>query len=230
MTKILSPQAGGAQLRQQARGVAQRRITRRRHTAPRQPRRVGYGRVSTQHQTEDQQQAQLQAAGCDAVHTETISSGKRERPVLAQVLAELQPGDTLTICKLDRLARSLQELLTITADLEARGVNLQVLDQSIDTGTPTGRLLFQMLGAVAEFERCMAIERTRASIAHRRATGGDLGGRKASWNRHQHRRGLELQQEGLSVRQIAEQLNLSRAATGRMLKLPLLPELEPTDG
>ena len=183
-------------------------------------RRLGYGRVSTELQTEAQQRAQLAAAGCTEVITETISSGKADRPGLVQVLEALQPGDQLVVCKLDRLARSLAELLAITADLESRRIDLVVLDQAIDTSTPAGRLMFQVLGAVAEFERGMAIERTRASVAHRRATGGDLGGRRRSYSDAQRQMGLRLRAEGQSISQIAEVLNLSRGTTHRLLKEP----------
>lgn len=183
-------------------------------------RRVGYGRVSTEHQSEAQQKAQLQAAGCSEVITETISSGRKDRPGLARVLQQLQPGDTLVICKLDRLARSLQELLAVAADLEARGIHLQVLDQAIDTTTPTGRLLFQLLGAVGEFERSLAIERTRASVEHRRSTGGSLGGRPKSYTAEQHRLGHRLKAEGESVSGVARALGISRATAGRLLQEP----------
>ncbi len=181
-------------------------------------RRVGYGRVSTATQTEEQQQAQLQAAGCDAVHTETISSGKKDRPVLAQVMADLQAGDTLVICKLDRWARSLKELLVMAGQLEERGVALHVLDQQIDTSTPTGRLMFQVLGAVAEFEREIGIQRSRDSVEHRRATGGDLGGRRRSYSEAQIQLGQRLRAEGRSITQIAEVMGLSRGTTHRLLK------------
>jgi DNA invertase Pin-like site-specific DNA recombinase len=190
-------------------------------TAPKEARRVGYGRVSTEHQSEAQQKAHLEAAGCTELITETISSGRKDRPGLARVLQDLQPGDTLVICKLDRLARSLQELLSIAADLETRGVNLQVLDQAIDTTTPTGRLLFQLLGAVGEFERQLAIERTRASVEHRRTTGGSLGGRPRSYTAEQHRLGYRLKAEGESVSGVARALGISRATAGRMLLEPL---------
>jgi len=182
------------------------------------PRRLGYGRVSTEHQSEAQQRSQLQAAGCAQVFTETISSGRQDRPQLAAVLAQLQPGDTLVISKLDRLARSLQELLAIAADLESRQVHLHVLDQAIDTSTPTGRLLFQILGSVAEFERSLAIERTRASVAHRRASGGDLGGRRKSYTPAQQQLGQRLRAEGQTISQVAAALGLSKGSAHRMLQ------------
>lgn len=182
------------------------------------PRKLGYGRVSTEQQSEAQQQAQLAAAGCSTIYSEQISSGRKERPQLAAVLAELQPGDTLVVTKLDRLARSLQELLNIAADLESKGINLQVLDQAIDTSTPTGRMLFQILGSVAEFERSLAIERTRASVEHRRATGGKLGGRPKSYSADQIAMGHRLKAEGRSVSEISRLLGLSRASAGRLLQ------------
>ena len=181
-------------------------------------RKLGYGRMSTETQTEAQQQAQLQAAGCDAVFTETISSGKADRPQLEAVVAQLRAGDTLVICKLDRLARSLRELLTMAAELEARGCHLQVLDQAIDTSTPAGRLTFQVLGAVAEFEHNMAAERTRASVAHRRATGGDLGGRPRNYSIEQAVLVKRLAAEGMNTAAVARATGLTETTTRRLLK------------
>ena len=181
-------------------------------------RRIGYGRVSTVTQTEAAQQATLKDAGCDEVHTETISSGKKERPVLDRVMADLKAGDTLVICKLDRWARSLKELLTMAADLQERGVALHVLDQSIDTSTPTGRLMFQVLGAVAEFERELGIQRSRESVAHRRATGGDLGGRRKSYTTEQAAMVQELRSGGESLRVIGKKLGLSLGTVQRVLE------------
>ena len=181
--------------------------------------RVGYGRVSTTHQGEDQQRAQLEAAGCTVVFSETISGAKAraDRPALAEALALLQEGDQLVICKLDRLARSLVELLTIAADLEARGVDLVVLDQQLDTSTNTGKLLFSMLGAIAEFERSLAIERTRASVEHRRANGGDLGGRRPSYTPQQQELAQRLRAEGQSLREIALAVGVSKGTAHRMV-------------
>jgi DNA invertase Pin-like site-specific DNA recombinase len=216
MTKILHPSAGAA---------AVRRIKRQKDAMPRPPRRLGYGRVSTADQCPEIQGSALEAAGCDATYLEQISSRKTHRPQLEAVLAALRPGDTLTIVRLDRLARNLRELLEIAAQLEERGIALQVLEQGIDTSTPTGRLMFQLLGCIAQFERDLAAERLTESIRYRRATGGDLGGRRPSWSRGQHRLGLELREKGFSIRQVAEELNLSSSATERMLRLPLLPEV-----
>ena len=180
-------------------------------------RRIGYGRVSTVTQTEEQQREQLKAAGCDLIRTETISSGKQERPVLEAVMADLQEGDTLVICKLDRWARSLKELLVMAGDLEQRGVALHVLDQAIDTSTPTGRLMFQVLGAVAEFERELGIQRSRESVAHRKATGGNLGGRRKSYTPEQAEMVAGLRAEGTSLRVIGRKVGLSLAAVQRIL-------------
>ena len=187
-------------------------------TEQRSPKSWGYGRVSTENQTEDQQRAALEAAGCHEVVTETISSGKKERPGLRRVMDRLEAGDTLVICKLDRWARSLQELLAMSAELETKGVHLQVLDQQIDTSTPAGRLLFQMLGAVAEFERSLAIQRTHDSVAHRRATGGNLGGRPKAYTPQQQALGLKLKADGQSISQIAAQLGLAKGTCHRMLQ------------
>lgn len=179
--------------------------------------RIGYGRVSTVHQTEEQQREALTKAGCDAIHTETISSGKKDRPVLAAVMSQLAEGDTLVICKLDRWARSLKELLSMAAELQQRGIALVVIDQAIDTSTPTGRLMFQVLGAVAEFEREIGIQRSRDSIAHRRATGGDLGGRRKSYTPEQAELVQSLRADGDSLRVIGKKVNLSLGAVQRIL-------------
>ena len=181
-------------------------------------RRIGYGRVSTTTQTEEAQQATLKAAACDEIHTETISSGKKDRPVLTEVMASLQAGDTLVVCKLDRWARSLKELLDMSAELQERGIALNVLDQAIDTSTPTGRLMFQVLGAVAEFERELGIQRTRDSVAHRRATGGDLGGRRKSYSPEQAEMVHSLRKGGNSLRLIGKTVGLSLGTVQRVLE------------
>lgn len=141
----------------------------------------------------------------------------------AAALAAMQPGDSLVIVRLDRLARSLWELLEITADFEERGIALRVLTQGIDTSTPTGRLMFGMLGAIAQFERDLAAERLAESIRHRKAIG-DLGGRRPSYSEGQHRLLHERVAQGATVRDIASELNLSRSVVGRLAKMALLDE------
>ena len=180
-------------------------------------RRIGYGRVSTATQTEEAQRASLQAARCDEVYTETISSGKKDRPVLAKVMSQLQSGDTLVVVKLDRWARSLRELLTMAAELDERGIALHVLDQQIETSTPTGKLMFSVLGAVAEFERELGIQRSRDSVEHRRATGGDLGGRRKTYTPEQATLVGELRAAGDSFRTITRKVNLSLGTVQRIL-------------
>lgn len=207
MTTIVSPKAAPARLR------------RSKPKTPRQPQLIGYGRVSTADQHPEVQEAALREAGCTAVFTEKISSRKAQRPQLAAALAALQPGDTLVIVRLDRLARSLRELLEITANLEERGIALKVLTQGIDTSTPTGRLLFGMLGAIAQFERDLSAERLAESIRHRKVNGGDLGGRRPSYSEGQHRLVHERLAQGATVREIAAELNLSRSVVGRLVKM-----------
>ena len=182
------------------------------------PRRLGYGRVSTEKQSQQQQQAKLKAADCEVIRTEQISSGKAKRPQLEATLADLQQGDTLVVVKLDRLARSLRELLEISSSLQEKGADLVVLDQAIDTSTPAGRLMFNMLGAIGEFERELAIERTRDSVAHRKATGANLGGRPKTYTEDQARLAKRLFEEGQSRVQIGKNLNLGRMTVARILE------------
>ena len=184
--------------------------------ATRQPRRIGYGRVSTADQNPQVQAAALEAAGCDVIHTERISSRISHRPQLEAALGSLRAGDTLVVSRLDRLARSLAELVAIGADLQARGVALQVLEQGIDTGTATGRLMFGMLGAVAEFERELIAERTLESIRHRRARGDDFGGRRLSYTPAQAAMVWRLRDEGQSLRDVAAAVGLSRSVVHRI--------------
>lgn len=138
---------------------------------PLSARHIGYARVSTEDQTDDPQVSALRAAGCDQIFRDTGSGADRARPQLAKALATLAPGDTLVIARLDRLARSLSHLLEIIEDLEAREVGFRSLGDPIDTTSPQGRLTLQILGAVAEFERQLIRERTKAGLAAAAARG-----------------------------------------------------------
>jgi DNA invertase Pin-like site-specific DNA recombinase len=132
---------------------------------------IGYARVSTADQDLAAQRAALAAAGCALIVEETASGADAARPALARLLARIAPGDTLVVVRLDRLARSLTHLLAVIARLRARSAALRSLGDPIDTSGPSGVLVLQILGAVAEFERALIRERTRAGLAAARARG-----------------------------------------------------------
>lgn len=137
---------------------------------------IGYARVSTVDQNPELQLDALRAAECTKIFVDHASGADRERPELAKALTFVRKGETLVCWKLDRIARSLMHLLEIAADLEKRGVGFKVLTGNIDTTTAAGRLMFQMCGAFAEFERSLISERTLAGLAAARARGR-VGGR-----------------------------------------------------
>jgi DNA invertase Pin-like site-specific DNA recombinase len=137
---------------------------------------IGYARVSTQDQNPQLQLDALKATGCDKVYEEKASGAKRDRPQLAEALKFMRSGDTLVVWKLDRLARSLKQLIETVEDLEQRQIGLRSLTENIDTTTPGGKLVFHLFGALAEFERSIIRERTVAGLASARARGR-VGGR-----------------------------------------------------
>lgn len=137
---------------------------------------VGYARVSTQDQDPALQLDALAQSGCERVFTEKASGAHRERPKLAEALDYMRQGDTLVIWKLDRLARSLKQLIETVEALSARDIGLRSLTEAIDTTTSGGRLIFHIFGALAEFERGVIRERTRAGLDAARARGR-VGGR-----------------------------------------------------
>lgn len=132
---------------------------------------IGYARVSTDDQSTDPQLDALRAAGCRKVHREHASGADRARPELARALAEVRAGDVLVVVRIDRLARSLAHLLEVIGALDRRGVGFRSLGDPIDTTSPQGRFTLQILGAVAEFERALIRERTKAGLAAARGRG-----------------------------------------------------------
>jgi DNA invertase Pin-like site-specific DNA recombinase len=137
---------------------------------------IGYARVSTQDQNPDLQLDALQAIGCDKVFVEKASGAQRERPELLAALAYLRPEDTLVVWKLDRLARSLKQLIETIEGMEARQIGFRSLTEAIDTTTSGGRLIFHIFASLAEFERSIIRDRTRSGLESARARGR-LGGR-----------------------------------------------------
>ncbi|CIA71912.1 site-specific recombinase [Salmonella enterica subsp. enterica serovar Typhi] len=123
---------------------------------------IGYVRVSTNDQNTDLQRNALSCAGCERIFEDKISGTKSDRPGLKKLLRTLSAGDTLVVWKLDRLGRSMRHLVTLIEELRQRGVNFRSLTDSIDTSTPMGRFFFHVMGALAEMERELIVERTRA--------------------------------------------------------------------
>ncbi|MEM6846851.1 MAG: recombinase family protein [Pseudomonadota bacterium] len=137
---------------------------------------IGYARVSTTDQNLDLQRDALTGAGCERIFEDTLSGATAARPGLARAKDVMRAGDTLVVWRLDRLGRSLKELIGWVAHLEAEGVALKSLGEAIDTTTPTGKLTFHLFGALAEFERNLIVERTAAGLSAARARGR-MGGR-----------------------------------------------------
>lgn len=136
---------------------------------------IGYARVSTDDQNLSMQTAALEAVGCARIYSDKMSGVARKRPGLALALLDLDPGDTLVVWRLDRLGRSVLDLLTRIKALNENGVKFRSLTESIDTSTIVGNLLLAVLGAVAQFERDLTVERTKAGMARRKALGGKIG-------------------------------------------------------
>ena len=132
---------------------------------------IGYARVSTQDQKPALQLDALKLAGCDRVFEEKASGAQRDRPQLKAALEYMRSGDTLVVWKLDRLARSVKQLIETVEMLEEQGIGFRSLTEAIDTTTPGGKLVFHIFGALAEFERSIIRERTRAGLDAARARG-----------------------------------------------------------
>jgi DNA invertase Pin-like site-specific DNA recombinase len=138
---------------------------------------IGYARVSTNDQETATQVAALKAAGCERIYREKASGGRWDRPELHKLLDQLRKSDVLVVWKLDRLSRSLRDVLTIMERLGEASVGFRSLTEAIDTTTPAGRMMMQMVGAFAEFERAMLRERTKAGLDAAREDGR-IGGRR----------------------------------------------------
>lgn len=140
-----------------------------------EPRLLGYARVSTAEQNTEQQRHALRAAGCAELFEDVLSGAAPDRDGLTTCLAALRPGDTLVVARLDRLGRSMPHLVSTVHELAARGVGFRSLAESIDTTSATGRLVLHLFAALADFERELISERTRASLAAKRRRGEPIG-------------------------------------------------------
>ncbi len=177
--------------------------------------KIGYARVSTKGQNDDSQVDDLNAYGCDKLFVDHGVSGKlAARPELDKALDYLREGDVLVITRLSRAMRSLKHLLALAEDLRDRGAGLVVLKQQIDTTTPTGRLVFHILGAIDEFQRELIVEGTREGLEAARARGR-VGGGRNKLSPAQAREVRRLFAEGRPPREICELFGISRASLYR---------------
>ncbi|RQS52762.1 recombinase family protein [Burkholderia sp. Bp8986] len=179
--------------------------------------KVGYARVSTDEQHLDLQLNALQQSGCDRIFSDRgISGARTDRPGLQQALAALRPGDTLTVWKLDRLGRSLSHLVSVIGELNLTGVRVVSLTEAIDTQSSAGRFTFHLIAALAEFERSLISERTRAGLAAARMRGKKPGRRAIlDAEKLEQARGLLMHQSEAAV---ARRFKIHQRTLQRMLK------------
>ena len=178
---------------------------------------VGYARVSTGDQNLALQIEALAAIGADPIHKDRASGGKADRPGLAAALVDIGPGDTLAVWRLDRLGRSLRQLIDTAETVRARGAHLRSLTESIDTGSAGGRVLFHVVGALAEFEREAIRERVTAGMATAKRQGRHVG-RPGKFGQAQADAARRLLASGSSWAETARALAVSQSTLSRGLR------------
>jgi DNA invertase Pin-like site-specific DNA recombinase len=179
---------------------------------------IGYARVSTDDQHTENQIEQLEKAGCERVYRENASGGRWDRPELQDCLKHIRKGDTLVVWKLDRLTRSLSDLLRILAKVDEAGAGFRSLTESIDTTQPAGRLMMNMLGSFNQFEREIIKERTKLGLQRARANGR-VGGGRYKLSASQQAEAIKMIRIGeKSQAEIAELFNVDRSTISRMMK------------
>jgi DNA invertase Pin-like site-specific DNA recombinase len=184
---------------------------------------IGYARVSTDDQDAAAQVAALKAAGCERIYREKASGGRWDRPELHRLLDQLRKGDVLVVWKLDRLSRSLRDVLTIMERLADAKAGLRSLTEAIDTTTAAGRMMMQMVGAFAEFERAMLKERTKVGLDAAREEGR-IGGRRPKLTPQQQAEIRKMVSKGDKTAADAGRLfKIHPATVGRLLARPPQP-------
>jgi DNA invertase Pin-like site-specific DNA recombinase len=179
---------------------------------------VGYERVSSEGQELALQTDALKAAGCGNIFSDVASGATTQRPGLIEALSYVRKGDTLVVWRLDRLGRSLKHLIEAVSNLEEKGVGFRSLQEAIDTTTSGGRLIFQIFGALAEFERNLILERTQAGLTAARARGRK-GGRPKIFTDQKIMMAKELiVNKNNSVSEICKTLSMSKASFYRLIK------------
>lgn len=178
--------------------------------------RIGYARVSTEEQELTVQLGQLSAAGVDKVFQEKASGIKEDRPQLGAMMEYAREGDTVVVCKLDRIARSTKHLLELVDSLDKKKVAFQVLNINLDTTSPTGKLMLSMLAAIGQFEREMMLERQREGIRIAKAEGAYKGRKPTA--RCKGDQVLALLAEGKTKQAVADEVGISIASVYRIAK------------
>ncbi|MCA8869071.1 MAG: recombinase family protein [Rhodobacteraceae bacterium] len=177
---------------------------------------IGYARVSTADQTLSPQIDALTAAGATRIFQDRISGSRRDRPELDRMLDQLRPGDVVVVCKYDRLARSLRDLIDIVEVIGNADAGFRSLAEDIDTTTPAGRLVFHVFGSIAEFERARIAERTREGLAAARKKGR-VGGRPKALSPEARAEVQRMRGEGSkTVAEIARIFGVSRSTVLRV--------------
>ena len=169
---------------------------------------IGYARVSTQDQNLELQRQALAVAGCAKVYEDAMSGLRADRPGLAAAMEQLRDGDTLVVWKLDRLGRSVKGLVELVESLQAQGIQFRSLTDAIDTSTPSGRFFFHVMASLAQMERELIAERTKAGLAAARKAGR-VGGRKRSMTPAKIEAARTLMQQGTPARDVAATLGVS---------------------
>jgi DNA invertase Pin-like site-specific DNA recombinase len=169
---------------------------------------LGYARVSTDEQDLALQLDALNQAGCERVFTDKASGSANNRPGMEQLLSHLRPGDCLVVWKLDRLGRTVKGLVDMVTDLETKGIQFRSLTDGIDTSTGAGRFFFHVMAALAQMERELIAERTKAGLAAAKARG-KLGGRKPKMTDTKISAAKKLLQSGTPAKEVAENLGIS---------------------
>jgi DNA invertase Pin-like site-specific DNA recombinase len=178
---------------------------------------IGYARVSTQEQDTAAQISALRTAGCELIFQETASGGRWERPELHRLLEQLRKGDVVVVWKLDRLSRSLKDLLTLLEKIDKAGAGFQSLTDAIDTTSPGGRMMMQIIGAFGEFERAMLRERTRNGLDAAKKEGR-IGGRRQKLKVRQQQEIVQLVSSGQkSAADAARLFNVHPSTVSRIL-------------
>jgi len=169
---------------------------------------IGYARVSTQDQNLDLQRDALTQAGCQKIFEDKVSGSRAERPGLDRALEMLRDDDTLVVWKLDRLGRSVKQLVDLVGDLHKQGIQFKSLTDAIDTATPSGRFFFHVMARLAEMERELTVERTRAGLEVARQLGRK-GGRKPKMTVSKIESAKKLLASGIPPRDVARNLGVS---------------------